>query len=109
MVTYRSLADLEDAHDEESTAVRRRLEDAEEHLAYYRSQIDRLEESAYQAVAYHGAADDPEFRSELQRFRDRNEQAVHEADRVIARHQEEYEELRMQHAKERERFIEEHR
>lgn len=107
MVTHRSLGELENAHDEESAAVRRRLETAEEHLAHYRSQIHRLQEDVYRAVAQHGGADDPDFRGQLQRFADRHEQAIHEADRVLARHQEQYHDLRVQHARERERFLDE--
>lgn len=109
MVTYRSLGELESAHDEESAAARRRLEDAEEHLMHYRSQIYRIQESVYQAVAQHGVADDPDFRHEFQRFADRHEEAAHEADRVVTRYQEQYEDLQREQSRERERFLQDHR
>ena len=45
MVTYRSLAELEDAQDHERRTARARIESAEQYIRHYRSRIDQVREA----------------------------------------------------------------
>ncbi|WP_431219786.1 hypothetical protein [Leifsonia xyli] len=85
MTEYSSLRELEDAQDQAVVNARRRLERAEEGVAYYRSQMARMQEDFHALAVREGAADDPGFRAALHRVSDITEAEVWEANRAVAR------------------------
>ncbi len=104
MTEYRTLRELEDAHETEASAARERIEQAEEHIHYYRSQMIRMQEHFYDIARAAGVQDDLGFQSELRRVTDRIDENVSAATRVVirfddertdmdARHRREYEDL----------------
>ncbi|WP_431246290.1 hypothetical protein [Leifsonia xyli] len=109
MTEYSSLRELEDAQDQAVVVARRRLERAEEGVAYYRSQMARMQEDFHALAAREGAADDPGFRAALHRVSDITEAEVWEANRAVARLEEDLDELRTQQYTERELFLERQR
>jgi len=109
MVNYRSLGELEDAHDQIRATAQRRIELADEYVAHYRSRIHLVQESFYELSAREGIADDPGFRAELRRISDVTDETVRCAGQRIAELEEDYEAMRVQHELERESFIEEQR
>ena len=100
-----SLAHLEARQDTERADARRRLEAAEELLAQYRSQIDRIRDDFHQHAARQGVSDDPGFRSGFQRVSEFAEENIRSATRVIREFEEEFRSLLTQHDEERERFL----
>lgn len=86
----RTLGELDDAHQEENTAARRRVERAEEYISYYRSRMSMMQESFYEAAVRQGVVDDPGFRAELDRVTDEIEHNVRGAAVVVARLDEDY-------------------
>ena len=105
MTDYTTLGDLEQAHDDATRAARSRIEQAEECVAYYRSQIHRMQDHFYEVATRHGVVDDPGFREELQRVTERSEENVHGAARVIAGFEEELAAMTVQHTHEREQRL----
>jgi hypothetical protein len=85
------------------------MELAEECVAHYRSQMSRLQEDFARLAYSEGFADTPGFRAELQTVSDRVDENVWEARRVIARFEEEDDDMRFQHERERDRFLEQRR
>ena len=106
MVTHNSLSALEDAQDYESAGARQRIEQAEEYVAHYRSQLNHVQESFCQLAAREGILDDPGFRRELQRVADEMDENVYEADQLIAELDADFQTMAAQHREERELFIE---
>lgn len=88
--SHSSLGAVEDAHREQNAAARRRIEQAENYLSYYRSRMREMQESFYEAAVRRGVADDPRFRAELHRATDEIDENVHGASIVIADLEEEY-------------------
>ena len=109
MTQYGSLRELEEAQDQESADARQRMEFAEECVAHYRSQMTRLQEDFAQLAQSEGFADAPGFCAELQAVADRVDENVWEAGRVIARFEEEDDDMRFQHERERDAFLEQRR
>jgi len=105
MVTYRSLAELEDAQDQERRTARMRIESAEQYLGHYRSRIDQVRETFYRLGAREGVADDPGFRQELQRVSEAAGENVASAGRRIGELEEEYYAMLREHDEQRERFL----
>lgn len=109
MSAHTSLAALENAHDEAITAARNQIEQADEHLSYYRSQIARIQESFHEHATRQGISDDPGFRIGLQRVTEECEENVWQASRMIAELDEDLQSLATRHAQEREDFLENQR
>jgi len=86
----RTRGELEDAHRDENLAARRRIDHAEEAVAYYRSRMTSMQESFYEFAARNDAANDPEFRTALQNVTDEIDRTVREASAAIARLEEEH-------------------
>ncbi|MFK3669777.1 hypothetical protein ACI2IX_06345 [Leifsonia aquatica] len=86
----RTRGELEDAHRDENLAARRRIEHAEESVAYYRSRMTSMQESFYAFAARNDAANDPEFRTALQNVTDEIDHNVREASAAIARLEEDH-------------------
>jgi hypothetical protein len=105
MTDHIALGELEQAHDDAARAARERIEQAEEYVAYYRSQIHRMQENFYDVANRHGVVDDPGFREELRRVTERSEENVHGAARVIAGFEEDLAAMTVQHTHERERLL----
>ena len=105
MVTYRSLAELEDVHDQERRTARMRIELAEEYIGYYRSRVDQLRETFHSFGTHHGVADDPAFRYELQRVADVAGENVAHAGRRVGELEEEYDAMLREQYEQRERFL----
>ena len=89
---YRSLRELEEAHHDQETMARRRAEQAEEYVLYYRSRMRSMQEDFYAVAAHLGAADDPGFRAALARAVDESDENIRDAARVVARLDEDYHE-----------------
>lgn len=100
-----SLAHLEARHDAERADARHRLEAAEELLAHYRYQIDRIRDDFHPHAARQGVSDDPGFRSGFQRVSEFAEENIRSATHVIGEFEEEFRSLTTQHDEERERFL----
>jgi hypothetical protein len=109
MVNHASLRDLEDAHQQERTTARKRIDLAEEYVAYYRSQVYRMAESFYELSAREGIADDPTFRTELQHVTDLADENTHRAGQTIGELEEDYQAMTSRHSHEHESFLEEQR
>lgn len=107
MVSYQSLTELEDAHDEERATARRRIETAEDYLGRYRSQIDQIGEAFTAFAAREGVGDDPDFRRELQRVAETSSENVSYAGRRISELEDDYDALLREHDQQRERFLSE--
>ncbi|MFE4468036.1 hypothetical protein ACFRFH_04385 [Leifsonia sp. NPDC056824] len=104
-MTYRSLAELEDAQDDERRAARMRIEAAEQYIGHYRSRIDQVREAFYRLGAHEGVGDDPGFRQELQRVSDAAGENVAYAGRRIGELEEEYDAMLREHDELRDRFL----
>lgn len=105
MVTYSTLAELEDAHDREREAARMRLELADEYIGYYRSRVHQVQEAFYNLAAHHGVADDAGFQEQLRRVSGIAAENVAQAGRKVADLEEQYDTMLHEHHDERERFI----
>jgi hypothetical protein len=108
MVNNHSLGALEEAQQQESASARRRIEEAEEYVDYYRSRIFQVQESFHELASRLGIGDDPGFRSELERISNDRDENVREAGQTIAQLEADYWEMTMQQSKDRELFIEAH-
>ena len=104
-----SLREFEEAQQDEKAAARRRIDLAEESVWAYRTRIHQVQEAFYSLSASEGIADDPGFRSQLQRVTETTDENIRQAGRMIAELEEEYEELGRQHERDRETFIEQQR
>jgi hemerythrin-like domain-containing protein len=109
MVNNDSLGALEETQEQERAAARRRIDEAEEYVDYYRSRINHVQESFYELASRVGVLDDPGFRSELQRISDETDENVREAGQTIAELEADYWEMTTQHSADRELFIERQR
>ena len=105
MVTYRSLAELEDAQDDERRTARMRIESAEQYIGLYRSRIDQVREAFYRLGAHEGVADDPGLRQELQRVSDTAGENVAQAGRKVGELEEQFDAMLREHDQQRERFL----
>lgn len=108
MVTYNSLAELEDAHDQERRTARLKLESAEQYIGHYRSRIDQVGETFYRLGAHKGVVDDPGFREQLRRVSDTASENVAYAGRMVGELEEEYDTMLREQDEQRERFLAEH-
>lgn len=105
MVTYRTLAELEDAHDQERRTPQLRIESADQYLGLYRSRMFQLRETFYTLGAREGVADDPGFRKELQRVSDTADENVAYAGRRIGELEDENDAMAREQDEQRERFL----
>ena len=105
MVTYRSLAELEDAQDDERRTARMRIESAEQYIGHYRSRIDQLQEAFYRLGAHEGVGEDPGFRQELQHVSDTAGENVAQAGRRVGELEEQFDAMPREHDEQRERFL----
>jgi hypothetical protein len=105
MVTYRTLAELEDAQDRERRTAQRRIEAADQYLDLYRSRMFQVRETFYTLGAREGVADDPGFRQELQRVSDATDETVAYAGLRIGELEEEYSAMLREHDEQRDRFL----
>lgn len=105
MSTYTTLGALEQAQDDAARAARARIEQAEEYVGGYRSQVYRMQENFYEVATRHGVSDDPGFRDELRRVSDRCDENVRAAAKVIDRFEEDLAAMTTQHRQERENFL----
>jgi hypothetical protein len=105
MVTYRSLAELEDAQDHERTTARLRIEAAERYLGHYRSRVDQVCEAFFSVGAREGVADDPGFREGLRRVSDAAAENVAYAGRRVGELEDEYDCMLREQDGQRERFL----
>jgi hypothetical protein len=104
-MSHRSLAELEEAQDRERHAARRAVEDAEQRLEHYRSQLNAMFESSYRFAASLGVAEHEGFRSALQRLVDDTDQQVRDGSRTVLDLEEDLGRLAAQHDRQREDFI----
>jgi len=105
MVTYRTLAELEDAHDHERRTARLRIESADQYIGLYRSRIDQVGEAFHRLGAHAGVADDPSFRQELQRLADTVNQNITHAGHAVGELDDEYYAMIRQQDEQRDRFL----
>lgn len=108
MVTYRSLSELDDAHGQERTAARMRIERAVDYMSRYRADIEQLKETFYQFAAHEEAADDPGFREELRRVSDTARENIAHTERKVSELEEEYDAMLRDQNEEREGFLTDH-
>lgn len=104
MMAHRSLAELEEAQDQERRTARMRIESAEQHIGHYRSRIDQVRETFYRLAAREGVADDPGFRQELQRVSDTADENIAYTGRKIRELEEEYDAMLREQNEQREHF-----
>lgn len=102
MTEFHSIGQLEDAHEREASAARDRIEQAEEHIHYYRSQMIRMQEHFYGVARSAGVQDDPGFQYELRRVTARIDEDVSAATRVVIRFDDELTDLGARQRRERE-------
>jgi len=105
MVNRTSLRELDDEQLQETATARRRIDLAEQYIDYYRSRMRLVAESFYELSAHEGIADDPEFRSALQRVTDAADENTRNAGRMIADLEDDYDAMTARHAAEREHLI----
>lgn len=87
---YRALSELEEAHREENAAARRRIEQAQEYLSYYRARMASVQESVYELAARNDVVDDAGFRSAFARISDEADENIRGAAARIARFEDDY-------------------
>lgn len=102
MTGHSSIGALDEAQHREATAARERIAQAEEHIAYYRSQMIRVQEHFSEVARVAGVQDAPEFRFELRRVTAQIDEEVVGATRVVARFAEELDDLTVRHRREQE-------
>ncbi|WP_158865365.1 hypothetical protein [Leifsonia sp. AG29] len=95
---YRSLSEREEAHREENENARRRIEQAEEFIDYYRARMTSMREDFYGLATREGVADDPKFRWVLEKISDEVDENVHAAVAAVADLEEEAHEARRRQA-----------
>jgi hypothetical protein len=100
MSEHRTIRELEEAHDREASAARDRIEQAEEHIHYYRSQMIRLQEHFYEVARSAGVQDAPGFQFELRRVTAQIDENVSAATRVVIRFDDELTEMTARHRRE---------
>ncbi|MGN7797519.1 hypothetical protein [Leifsonia sp. 22587] len=105
MTTHHSFGGLEQAQQEETAAARRRLDQAEEFVAGYRSRLARMQEAFYEVAARHGAETAPGFIAELERVAEEGDHQVRRATQVIAGFRADLDEQAARHGDEREAFL----
>jgi hypothetical protein len=105
MRNHNTLGALEDAHHEAVVTAKRRIENAEEYVASYRSQMNRMQETFHELATQEGLADDAGFRLELQQISDEAEDEVRRATQAIIRLEDDLSAMTIRHAHERERFL----
>lgn len=105
---YRTHGELEETHREEEAFARRRIEQADEYVSYYRSRMRSMEEG-FSELARQGAADDPWFRAVFAQLSYEVDDNIRSAAAVVARLDEDYRELQVRHARELEDFHERRR
>lgn len=99
---------LEETHREEEALARRRIEQADEYVSYYRSRMRSMEEGFYE-LARQGAADDPRFRAVFAQLSHEMDDNIRSAAAVVDRLDEDYRVLQVRHAHELEDFHERRR
>jgi type II secretory pathway component PulF len=104
-MSHRSLAELEEAQDRERHAARRAVEEAEQRLEHYRSQMNAMFESSYRFAESLGVAEQSGFRQALQRLVDHTDEQVREGSRTILDLDDDLGRLTAQHDRQREDFI----
>ncbi|NUU05096.1 hypothetical protein [Leifsonia sp. C5G2] len=102
MTDRNSLRDLEERHDEARTAVRRRIETADERLMHYRSQMNAMRETFHGVAVQRGVADDPGFRLAFEQVSHDYDEHIREGVRVLGELQDEYDALTREQQNERE-------
>ncbi|MFE4470527.1 hypothetical protein ACFRFH_17090 [Leifsonia sp. NPDC056824] len=103
---HRTRGELEEAQREESATARRRIEQADEYVSYYRSRMRSLEEGFFELASRFGATDDPRLRAVYAQVSHDADENVRAAAAVVARLDEDYRELQSRHAREIESFRE---
>ncbi|MEY9851139.1 hypothetical protein ABH923_000817 [Leifsonia sp. EB41] len=103
---HRTLGELEDAQRDESATARRRIEQADEYVSYYRSRMRSLEEGFFELASRYGGADDPRLRAVFAEISHDVDENVRAAGAVVARLDEDYRELQLRHARDVEDFRE---
>ncbi|MFE4951242.1 hypothetical protein ACFQ9V_14160 [Leifsonia sp. NPDC056665] len=101
---HRTRGELEEAQRDESATARRRIEQADEYVSYYRTRMRSLEEGFYELASRFGATDDPRLRSVYAQVSSEVDENVRAAGAVVVRLDEDYRELQSRHAGELETF-----
>lgn len=89
----------------EEAVARRRIEQADEYVSYYRSRMRSMEDGFHE-LARQGAADDPRFRAVFAQVSNDADDNIRSAGAVVARLDEDYRALQSRHAQELEDFRE---
>jgi flagellar motility protein MotE (MotC chaperone) len=105
MTNHNALREFDEAQQDASAAARRRIEQAEEYRAHYRSRITAVQEGYYELAARQGLEYDPGFRGALQRVSDDMDENLRGADQVIAGLEDDLGAMTAQHVEEREHFL----
>jgi predicted unusual protein kinase regulating ubiquinone biosynthesis (AarF/ABC1/UbiB family) len=108
MVTYRSLAELEDAQDQARRTARLRIELAEQYIGHYRFRIEQVGETFHSLGAHEGVVDDPGFREELRRVSDTADENIAYAGRKIGELDDEYDAMLREQDEQQGRLLAEH-
>jgi hypothetical protein len=106
---YRTRGELEETQRDEDAAARRRVEQADEYVSYYRSRMWSMQEGFYELAARNGAADDPRFRAVLAQISHDLDENVRAASAVVGRLDDDHRALQARHARELEDFYERRR
>ncbi|MGO4592633.1 hypothetical protein AB4Z18_02325 [Leifsonia sp. 2TAF2] len=102
---HRTLSDLEDAQQQSVTTARRQIEDAEEYLNHYRSQINRIQETFHQHATYRDVVTEPAFQAGLRRVSEEADENTRAASQAIADLEDDLTAMTARHVKEREDFL----
>ncbi|MEV8214340.1 hypothetical protein [Leifsonia sp. NPDC077715] len=104
-MTHRTLHELDDAHADQRTRARLRIDLAEQYVHDYRSRVRDVQERFHELAARDGVGDDTGFREELRRTSVIVDEKVARAGRQIAELEDEYDQLLRAQTDERESFL----
>lgn len=102
---HTALKALEEAHDDAIAAARDRIEQAEQHLHYYRTELNRVGETVYQLAERQGIAYHPDIRTLLRRVSDDIDENSRGGSQAISRLEEDLTAMSARHEAEREEFL----
>lgn len=104
-MTHGSLAELEEAQDRERHAARLAVDEADQRLEHYRSQMNAMFESSYRFAESLGVAEHSGFRRALQRLVDETDEQVRHGSQAVFDLDDDLARLSARHEQQREDFI----
>src|SRR4051794_30985969 len=104
-MNHTSLGALEEAQQDATAAARRRIEEADQYLHYYRAELFRVQEPASHPPPQQGIPTPPDSRPVRERVPDDITQTTHGGTQAIGRLDKDLTAMTRQHLEEREQFL----